>query len=82
MTNFLAMIKGELQRRSIDLALSIGGRDFLVGYVFSLADVIMAPMVNCAGAMPEGEELPGLRRVMDNLTQRPSFVAATQPPAA
>jgi glutathione S-transferase len=89
---------GKPDRNAIDLAIpqirkifgaldaAIGDRDFLVGDVFSLADVIMAPMVNYVAAMPEGKELlaafPGLRRVMDNLTQRPSFVAATQPPAA
>ncbi len=46
----------------------------------------MTPMVNYAAAMPEGKDLlggfPGLRRAMEKLTERPSFVAATQPPAA
>jgi glutathione S-transferase len=70
--------------RALDAA--IGERDFLVGDALSLADVIMAPMVNYAAAMPEGKDLlagfPGLRRAMEKLTQRSSFVAATEPPAA
>jgi len=36
--------------------------------------------------MPEGKELmasfPNLRRATDRLAERPSYVAATQPPAA
>ncbi len=89
---------GKPDRQAIDAAIpqirkifgaldaAIGERDFLVGDALSLADVIMAPMVNYAAAMPEGKDLlagfSGLRRAMEKLTQRPSFVAATQPPAA
>jgi glutathione S-transferase len=89
---------GKPDRKAIDPAIpqirkifgaldaAIGDRDFVVGDALSLADVIMAPMVNYVGAMPEGKELlaasPGLRRAMEKLTQRPSFLAATQPPAA
>jgi glutathione S-transferase len=89
---------GKPDRKAIDPAIpqirkifgaldaAIGEREFLVGDALSLADVIMAPMVNSAAAMPEGKDLlgafAGLRRALEKLTQRPSFVAATQAPAA
>jgi glutathione S-transferase len=52
----------------------------------TLADILLIPMVEYVKAMPEGKELmsafPNLRRATDKLAQRPSYVAATQPPVA
>jgi glutathione S-transferase len=89
---------GQPDRATIDAALpeirkvlgsldrAIGPRDYLVGEKLSLADVLMAPMVNYVGGMPEGKDLlaayPDLRRAAEKLARRPSYVAASQPPAA
>jgi glutathione S-transferase len=65
---------------------ALGPRDFLVGDAPSLADILMAPMVAYAGAMPEGKELlasfPNLRRANEKFVARPSYVHASQPPQA
>ena len=65
---------------------AIDGRDFVVGDSVTLADILLIPMVEYVKAMPEGKELisafPNLRRWTDKLAQRPSYVAATKPPAA
>jgi glutathione S-transferase len=64
---------------------AIDGRDFLVGERLTLADILLLPMAEYVKAMPEGKELmasfPHLRRATDRLAARPSYVAATQPPA-
>jgi len=89
---------GKPDRATIDAALpeirkvlapidrALGGRDFLAGDSLTLADILLVPMVEYVKAMPEGKELmasfPDLRRATDKLAQRPSYVAATQPPAA
>ena len=74
----------DLDDTPIDRA--IDGRDFVVGDSVTLADILLIPMVEYVKAMPEGKELisafPNLRRATDKLAQRPSYVAATQPPAA
>ena len=50
-----------------------------------LADILLVPMIEYVKAMPEGKELmsafPDLRRATERLAQRPSYVAAIQPPA-
>jgi glutathione S-transferase len=89
---------GQPDRTTIDAALpeirkilgaidrAIGSRDHVVGDTLTLADILLTPMVESVKAMPEGKELmaafPDLRRATDKLAQRPSYVAATQPPAA
>jgi glutathione S-transferase len=88
---------GKPDRATIDAALpeirkilgafdrAVGGRDFVAGDSLTLADILLAPMIEYVKAMPEGKDLmasfPDVRRVTDNLAQRPSYVAATQPPA-
>jgi len=65
---------------------AIDSRDHLVGDSLTLADILLAPMIGYVKAMPEGKELvaafPNLRRATDKLAERPSYIAATQPPAA
>ncbi len=89
---------GEPDRATIDAALpeirkvlgaldrAINSRDHLVGDSLTLADILMTRMIASLRAMPEGKELiaafPNLRRAADKLAQRPSYVAANQPPAA
>src|SRR5260370_5095513 len=70
----------EIRKILASLDRAIGPRDYLVGDALSLADVLMAPMVNYVGGMPEGKDLlatfPDLRRAAEKLAQRPSYVAA------
>ena len=89
---------GEPDRATIDAALpeirkilgaldrAVDLRDHLVGDSITLADILMTPMIAFLKAMPEGKELMAavlnLRRAADNLAQRPSYLAAAQPPAA
>jgi glutathione S-transferase len=65
---------------------AVGTRDFLVGDRLTTADILLVPMAAYVKAMPEGKEmmsaLPALRRMTDKLAERPSYVAATQAPAA
>ncbi len=89
---------GKPDRATIDAALpeirkifgaldrAVDSRDHLVGHNLTLADILLVPMVEYVKAMPEGKDLmasfPDLRRATDRLAKRPSYVAATQPPAA
>ena len=89
---------GKPDRATIDAALpeirkvlgaldrAVDSRDHLVGESLTLADILMTPMIVSLKAAPEGKELmaavPNLRRAADNLAQRPSYLAAAQPPAA
>jgi len=89
---------GEPDRATIDAALpeirkilgaldrAVDSRDFLVGDSLTIPDILMLPMVAYVKAMPEGRELmasfPDLKRATNRLAERPSYVAATQPPAA
>jgi glutathione S-transferase len=89
---------GKPDRATIDAALpeirkvlapldrAIGPRDHLVGDSLTLADILLTPMIVSVKAMPEGKDLlaeaPNLRRATETLAQRPSYLAATQPPAA
>ena len=70
-------------RRSIERST---GATISSATALTLADILLLPMAEYVKAMPEGKELmasfPDLRRVTDRLAQRPSYVAATQPPAA
>ncbi len=76
----------EIRKVLAPLDRAIAGRDFLVGDSLTLADILLLPMAEYVKAMPEGKELmasfPDLRRMTDKLAQRPSYVAAAQPPAA
>ena len=64
---------------------AIDSRDHLVGDSLTPADILLTPMIAYVKAMPEGTELmtafPNVRRATDKLVERPSYVAATQPPA-
>jgi len=65
---------------------AIGSKDYLVGDRITLADILLTPMVVSVKAMPEGKSLlaeaPNVRRAVDKLAERPSYAAASQPPAA
>jgi len=65
---------------------AVDARDFLVGDSLTIPDILMLPMLAYLKAMPEGREMmaavPDLRRATDRLAERPSYVAATQAPAA
>ena len=56
---------------------------WLAGAEFSLADILLAPMVFYLGAMPEGEtllaNLGNLGRWYDAVAERASFAATTPP---
>ena len=89
---------GQPDRATIDAALpeirkilaaldgAIGSRNHLVGDTLTLADILLTPMIASVRAMPEGRDLlgafPDLRRAAEKLAERPSYVAATQAPAA
>jgi glutathione S-transferase len=89
---------GKPDRATIDAALpeirkilaplnrAIDSRGHLVGDSLTLADILLTPMIAYVKAMPEGKDLlaevPNLRRAADSLAERPSYVAATQPPVA
>ena len=89
---------GQPDRSTIDAAIpeirkilaaldgAIGSRDYLVGDRITLADILLTPMVAYVKAMPEGKDLlaevPNLRRAVEKLAERPSYVAASQPLAA
>ena len=69
---------------SLDRA--IGPRDHLVGDSITLPDILLAPMIVSLTAMPDGKDIvasfPNVRRAAEKLARRPSYVAASQPPAA
>lgn len=68
---------------SLDRA--IGPRDHLVGDSITLPDILLAPMIVSLSAAPDGKDLlsgfPGVRRAAEKLAARPSYVAASRPPA-
>jgi glutathione S-transferase len=90
--------EGQPDRATIDAALpeirkvlaplnrAIGSRNHLVGDTLTLADILLTPMIASIRAMPEGKDLlgafPDLRRAAEKLAERPSYLAATQAPAA
>jgi len=59
------------------------GRDFIGGAGPSYADILVTPILDYLGRFPEGGQLlsdrPNIRRALDNMRARPSFVAATAP---
>jgi glutathione S-transferase len=54
-----------------------GGRDYLAGDRASLADLLLAPVLFCVPAMPEGaalfEPCPNIRRAQARMAERDSF---------
>jgi glutathione S-transferase len=89
---------GQPDRATIDAALpeirkvlgsldrAIGARDHLVGDSITLPDILLTPMIVSVSAMPDGKDVlagfPGVRRAVEKLALRPSYVAASQPPVA
>jgi glutathione S-transferase len=89
---------GKPDRATIDAALpeirkilapldrAIGSRGHLVGDDITLADILLVPMIVSLKAMPEGKDLlaevPNVRRAAEGLAARPTYVAASQPPAS
>ena len=76
----------EIRKVLAALDQAVGSKDYLVGDRITLADILLAPMVAYVKAMPEGKDLlaeaPNLRRAVDKLVERPSYLAASQAPAA
>ena len=64
---------------------ALGPRDHLVGDGLTLPDILLAPMIVSVGAAPDGKDLlagfAGVRRAAEKLAGRPSYVAASRPPA-
>ncbi len=60
---------------------ALKGRDFLAGDALSIADIIIAPIINATGAFKEGKEIlaerPNLTRALEAWISRPAYAAAS-----
>ncbi|MBL6929657.1 MAG: glutathione S-transferase family protein [Rhodospirillales bacterium] len=72
----------EIKGRLAIVESALDGKAFLAGSAFSIADMILTPILSYVRMMPEGADLmtpcPNVTRVHDALMARPSF-AATRP---